>query len=577
MTKKQKLELTWIGKDKRPKLEPRILLEDQSKSHHAKHKVTDNDLFDNRLIFGDNLLALKALEHEFTGQIKCVYIDPPFNTGSAFEHYDDGVEHSTWLSLMRERLEIIKKLMRKDGILMIHLDDSEMAYAKVLCDGIFGRNNYLNTISMTTNAPSGFKATSSQLFSTVNYILVYAKERLGTSLNKVFIQKDYDTSYSKVLINRDVPYAEWKWKSIGDCVAEEQGFKTAKEAKKAIGEESFLQQVADYAIKNARRVFRTAAIGGGAKAKRQQTIDLSKKNRDTVHVHPNEDVENFYILNGEGIVFYEGRLSNIDGQLVPAQILTDVWTDISWTGIANEGEVQFKNGKKPEKLIRRCLDLASNKGDWVLDSFAGSGTTASVAHKMGRRWLTIELGDHCHSHVIPRLQRIIDGKDQTGVSSDLNWKGGGGFRYQYLAPSLILNDKYGQPIINKEYNPAMLAEAMCKLMGFTYEPNSEHYWIHGHSSETDFIYVTTNVLTHDQLKVLSEEVGTHRTLFICCKAFKANADVFENLTIRKIPQSVLTKCEWGKDDYSLNVANLEPKQNEKNYSKSPSLFDEIEA
>lgn len=277
--------------------------------------------------------------------------------------------------------------------------------------------------------------------------------------------------------------------------------------------------------------------------------------------------------------YYQGvptsQLENPDEQkTLPMENFLDLAANFG--NCRSEGGAEFRSGKKPEVLLHKLLGHFSEPGDWVLDSFAGSGTTGAVAQKMGRQWIMVELGEHCHTHVIPRLSGVIEGKDQTGITKTENWKGGGGFRYQYLAPSLITNDKYGQPIINKEYNPAMLAEAMCKLMGFTYEPNPDHYWIHGHSSETDFIYVTTNVLTHEQLKALSEEVGTQRTLFICCKAFKANADVFENLTIRKIPQTVLTKCEWGKDDYSLNVANLQPKSKEKKDSQSPSSFDEIE-
>jgi adenine-specific DNA-methyltransferase len=144
--RKQKLELTWIGKGNRPKLEPRILLEAPDKSYHARKRVTDHDIFDNRLIFGDNLLALKALEQEFTGKIKCIFIDPPYNTGSAFEYYDDGVEHSLWLSLMRERLEILDRLLSPQGSLWITIDDNEAHYLKVLCDEVIGRKQFVANI-----------------------------------------------------------------------------------------------------------------------------------------------------------------------------------------------------------------------------------------------------------------------------------------------------------------------------------------------------------------------------------------------------------------------------------------------
>jgi adenine-specific DNA-methyltransferase len=218
-------------------------------------------------------------------------------------------------------------------------------------------------------------------------------------------------------------------------------------------------------------------------------------------------------------------------------------------------EPVFQN-PKPELLIRRIVELTTNPGDLVLDSFGGSGTTGAVAHKMGRRWIMVEAGEHCHTHIIPRLRKVIDGEDPGGITDTVGWKGGGGFRYYRLAPSLLEKDRWGNWVISRDYNAAMLAEAVCKLMGFTYAPSETHYWMHGHSSEKDFIYVTTQSLTADQLRAISEEVGEERSLMICCKAFHAKADAFPNLTIRKIPHAVLRKCEWGKDDYSLDIARL---------------------
>jgi len=206
---------------------------------------------------------------------------------------------------------------------------------------------------------------------------------------------------------------------------------------------------------------------------------------------------------------------------------------------------------KPERLIQRVLQLASNPDDLVLDSFAGSGTTGAVAHKMGRQWIMIELGEHADTHIIPRLNKVIDGDDSGGVTGETGWQGGGGYRYFHLAPSLLEKDQWGQYVISKEFKPEMLAEAVCKLMGFTYAPSQVHFWQHGHSTETDFIYVTTQRLTHDALRKLSDEVGDDRTLLICCRAHEPNR--FDNLTVRKIPQAVLDKAEWGRDDYSLNI------------------------
>jgi adenine-specific DNA-methyltransferase len=224
---------------------------------------------------------------------------------------------------------------------------------------------------------------------------------------------------------------------------------------------------------------------------------------------------------------------------------------------------------KPEALLERALTIATNPGDLVLDSFAGSGTTGAVAHKMGRRWIMVELGEHCHTHIIPRLKKVIDGEDSGGITKAVNWKGGGGFRYYRLAPSLLEKDKWGNWVINKTYNAAMLAEALCKLEGFTYAPSDSVYWQHGYSTERDFLYVTTASLTHEQHLQLSDEVGPDRTLLVLCTAFRGRGD-YPNLTVKKIPRQVLTRCEWGHDDYSLQVENL-PKAPSK--SGQQSLFE----
>ena len=206
--------------------------------------------------------------------------------------------------------------------------------------------------------------------------------------------------------------------------------------------------------------------------------------------------------------------------------------------------------------MKRIIELATNPGDLVLDSFAGSGTTGAVAHKMGRRWIMVELGEHCHTHILPRMKKVIDGEDPGGVTQAVNWEGGGGFRYYRLAPSLLEKDHWGNWVINKEYNAAMLAEALCKLEGFTYAPSDAVYWQHGHSTERDFVYVTTQTLGFEQLRQLSEEVGPEHTLLVLCAAFRGPVETLSNLTVKKIPKQVLSRCEWGHDDYSLNVANL---------------------
>jgi adenine-specific DNA-methyltransferase len=328
-----------------------------------------------------------------------------------------------------------------------------------------------------------------------------------------------------------------------------------KDARKAVKDDpalldAFVADHADRVIRFARPDY--DSVSGAARS----IIDESKLKLDRVFLLSRESHSDMYFKGGERILFYSDKLKLIDGHHVAGEPVTTIWDDILSNNLHKEGGVEFPKGKKPEALIKRVLDLSTNPGDWVLDSFAGSGTTGAVAHKMGRKWVMIELGVHCDTHILPRLRRVIDGTDQDGASKPVNWHGGGGFRYQHLAPSLLERDQFGNYVISKRYNAAMLAEAMCKQMAFTYAPSDTVYWQHGHSTEQDFIYVTTQTLSREQLQKLSDEVGPQRSLLVSCGAFRCKPDAFPNLTLTKIPQAVLDRCEWGKDDYSLNVANL---------------------
>jgi len=520
---KTKLELTWIGKEKRPKLEPRILLEDPEKSYHATHRVTDNDIFDNKLIFGDNLLALKALEQEYVGKVKCIYIDPPYNTGSAFEHYDDGVEHSLWLSLIGERLKILWNLLHPtDGSLWVSIDDREMAYLKIILDEICGRQCF---VASNVWQKRYSRENREAIGDSHEYILVFAKSvsqfkqirnplSLGDKQLKLYKNPDSDP--------------KGKWQSVSLTA---QGYRP--------------NQMYEIIAPNGKR-----------------------------HLPPEGSCwkiieENYFKEFSEGKIYF-GK----DGTGVPRRknYLKDAKGLVPWTWWPHEdvghsdeakkeqhclfGKEDAFDTPKPERLLKQIIHIATNPGDLILDSFAGSGTTGAVAHKMGRRWIMVELGEHCDTHIVPRLQKVIDGEDQGGISKAVNWKGGGGFRYYSLAPSLLEKDKWGNWIVNKAYNPNMLAEAICKLEGFSYAPSDTLWWNHGYSTEQDFIYVTTQNLSVAQLQALSEEVGSERSLLVCCGAFRCRADRFPNLTIKKIPKMVLSRCEWAHDDYSLNVVNL---------------------
>jgi adenine-specific DNA-methyltransferase len=521
MVNRQKLELTWIGKDVRPKLEPRILLGDSEKSHHAKQRISENDIFNNELIFGDNLLALKALEQEYTGRVKCVIIDPPYNTGSAFTHYDDGVEHSIWLSLIRDRLEIIRKLMAIDGSLWITIDDNEAHYLKVLCDEVFGRSNFVSNIVWQKKFSPQNDA--KWISNSHDHILCYCVDKTRWSPNALPRSVEMDERFK----NPDSdPRGPW---SATDLTRAEHRDR-------------------DYwglVTPSGKTVF---PAKGRSWSRPKENIEKLK-----------DDDRLWFGSNGGNLPRLKKFLSEMEGGLTPQSI----WfhNEVGNNQEAKKEVLQIDAEKvfetpKPERLIQRILHLATRPGDLVLDSFAGSGTTGAVAHKMGRRWIMVELGEHCHTHIIPRLKKVIDGDDQGGISQTVAWKGGGGFRYYRLAPSLLQQDRWGQWVINKQYNAEMLAAAICKLEGFTYAPSDAHYWKHGKSTEHDFIYVTTQGLTPDQLQSLSDEVGEDRTLLVCCSSFQGNAGIYQNLTVKKIPKMVLSRCEWGHDDYSLNVENL---------------------
>lgn len=518
--KPTKLELTWIGKDEQPRLEPRILLEDPTKSYHADRRVTEHDIFDNRLIFGDNLLALKALEQEFTGRVKCVVLDPPYNTGAAFSHYDDGVEHSLWLSLIKARLEIIRHLLRTDGSLWICIDDNEGHYLKVLCDEVFGRSGFLASIAWQHSVQG--KGYSGKFSVHHNYILVYQRSP-SFQLKDLPREEKHNVHYSNP--DND-PNGPWR----------------AGDIRNAMLRPNLIYNIMTPSGK---------VIAPPKKGWRFSRETMAKK------IQSGE----VYFRKGETKVGYKIYLQNQGGR-VPETL----WfgEDVGTTREAMaESKALFGGGErfptpKPERLVQRILTLATEPGDVVLDSFAGSGTTGAVAHKMGRHWIMIELGDHCQTHIIPRVRKVIDGGDLGGITDAVGWKGGGGFRYYRLASSLLERDRWGNWVVSKEYSPAMLAQAMCKHEGFKYSPSDSVYWMHGRSTERDFIFVTTQTLTRSQLISLSEDVGSNRTLLVCCGAFQGKADAYSNLTLKKIPKAVLHRCEWGRDDYSLKIAALPP-------------------
>ena len=525
--KLQKLELTWIGKyDEHEPIEPRILIENPDYSYGTVETGTlpnGKPWNGNMLIHGDNLLALKALEQNYTGAVKCIYIDPPYNTGNAFEHYDDGLEHSIWLSLIRERLIILRNLLKEDGSIWISIDTDECHYLKVLCDEIFERRNFIDeVIWQRSYAPINLKKTLSRSH---DIILVYAKNKTDKfELNRLPRSLDANNRYKNP--DND-PRGVWKSSdlSVGPAVQENI-----------------------YPI--------TTPTGRICYPPEGYSWRLSQ-NRFQEYLKDNRI---WFGPTGNNVPSIKRFLSEVKDGIVAQTLWT--YQEVGHTQDAKKEVKAFGfdsvfDTPKPERLIERVLTLGSNPGDLVLDSFLGSGTTAAVAQKMGRRYIGVELGQHAYTHCYPRLKMVTDGTDQGGISKEQNWKGGNGFKFYELAPSLLKEDKFGNLVINKEYNADMLAAAMAKQEGFTYAPSTEIYWKQGYSSENDYIYTTTQFLTVESLAAIHETMAEGESLLICCTSFQKECkQAFSNISVKKIPQMLLGRCEFAHDDYSLNIVNL---------------------
>ena len=543
---KQKLELTWIGKDREINLEPRILKEIPEKSYGDKNT-------ENMLIHGDNLLALKALEQDYTGKIKCIYIDPPYNTGSAFEHYDDNVEHSIWINLMYKRISVLKTLLSEDGILAIEIDDNEMPYLRVILDEIFTRNKFVAQINVKSNSISGAKTAhkTKTILRNKDNIIIY-KNSDNIIVNPQYVKKEeWDTHYNYYLTFDEQGNPD-KLLKLKD-VLEKQGIinKNTKITKTIIEDKNFYE----FIIEHRKNIFRLVnSISIEAKTK-------SLTQLDTIINYYDENGNLRFAYNGSRISFLDSSIISIDGRLVFAQLLGDFWNDIDFQNTQNEGGVSFPNNKKPEALIRRIFNLFTEEGDIVLDSFLGSGTTAAVAHKMGRKWIGIELGDHCYTHCEPRLHQVVDGTDQGGISKAVNWKGGGGYKFYELAPSLLKKDEFDNWIIDPRYDAEMLAEAMAKHEGYKFSPSEKNVYKQGFSTEKDFIFTTTQFLSHDLLNQIHNKLEDNESLLICATHFEEGVgSAYSNITVKKIPQMLLSRCEFGKLEYNLNVIEETPSE-----------------
>jgi adenine-specific DNA-methyltransferase len=473
---------------------------------------------------------------------------------------------------MQQRLYLLKELLSSDGHLFIHIDDNEIGYLMVVCDEIFGRDNRRSTITFKQSSVSGPKAQNPGIVTTANYILWYSKEKSEWKPNRGFRKIKRDSRYNKYIVNYERPFQSWKLENINTVFAKRFGL-TSRELKKEFGD-TLESEIEQFVLENPARVVRTARV-----KEKDVNVDARKsllhsQSKIEVQRAVRDDKDDYYFLNGEQLLFYSKKARLIDGQYITGEPLSNIWDDLLSNNLHKEGQVKFPKGKKPEALIKRILELSTLPGDLVLDSFGGSGTTVAVAHKMRRQWITVELESQCETHIVPRLNRIVDGADKDGISKALNWQGGGGYRYYRLAASLLKKDTWGNWVINPQYNAEMLSEAMCKLMGYSYDPSQDIFWQQGQSTENNFIYVTTGTLSHDQLKRISNEVGSKHSLLICCCGFQSeHAKSFDNLTLKKIPQAVLHQCEWDQDDYSFNINVLPDEDAEQQAETNQSVSD----
>lgn len=559
MEKKGKLELTWVGKYEEEKLETRILIEDKSKSYG------DPDT-DNMLIHGDNLLVLKSLEEKCTGMIKCIYIDPPYNTGAAFEFYDDNLEHSIWLSLMKKRLEILRRLLAEEGTIWIQIDDEEQAYLKVLCDEIFGRNNFVNMVSVNMKNVAGVSGggEDKRLKKNCEYILVYAKNydflplfngpykyTEMSELIQQYLDEGKSWKYTSVLVNPgEKEYIGATVDGDGNQIKiyRRSGVVTMSVNQIAKRDGITLKEVYK---KYGMNVFRTT---NAQTSIRKRVMDYRIENNISDEYLSIEYVPKTGKNRGRVYEqFYKGEICNlcvwlrdtsevIDGELFKKDLQGTYWDMNAWMkNLTKEGDALFPNGKKPEKLIKQIIEMTTSRGEWVLDSFLGSGSTVATAHKLGRRWIGIEMGEHVYSLCKKRMDRVIEG-EQGGISKEVNWKGGGGYKFYELADSLLVKNAT-LPIyqLNPSYNWDMVCEATCKIEGFTYAPSGE---FQGHSSENRFIHITEEYVNAKYVMSVMKTLGEKQSLLVYCKKHQSDMILPENVEVKKIPNDLLDKCNF---------------------------------
>ena len=440
--------------------DPKVLTNFKRYTPDGEQRVTeikrdeDGTIKENLIIKGNNLLALHTLKTQFRGKVKLIYIDPPYNTGNDSFGYNDAFSRSTWLTFMKNRIEIARELLSQDGAIVVQISDRHVGYLQVLMDEIFPEG-FINKVAVKTRSPSGFKTVNLGVFESAEYLLIYGRNRKLWKYNPQFEVSKYDENYSFQVTNIDESFSKWKIVNIKEVVASEHGFADVRKAKKELGETVFLAELAQYALQSANSVFRFTEINRDAGKDTLALKAISIKKPDKVLMLERENLSPRYILNGKEITFYTNKVRKLDGILAPTTMLTNIWTDIPWEGIASEGKVKLKKGKKPERLLRRLIEMGTdNPNDIVLDFYLGSGTTAAVAHKMGRQYIGVEQLDYGKNDSVIRLQNVIGKRkkdslieeykdyDKSVISKAVNWQGGGDFIYCELM-------KYNEAFMDK--------------------------------------------------------------------------------------------------------------------------------
>jgi adenine-specific DNA-methyltransferase len=492
----------------------------------------DGIIQENLIIKGNNLLALHTLKALFRGKVKLIYIDPPYNTGSDSFGYNDAFSRSTWLTFMKNRLEIARELLSQNGAIVVQISDKNVGYLQVLMDEIFPEG-FINKVAVKTRSPSGFKTVNLGVFESAEYLLIYGKNRRLWEFNLQFEAAEYDDNYSFQVTNIEAPVSEWKIANIKEIVASAHGFEDARKAKKELGEKIFFAELAQYALQNAQSVFRFTQINKDAGKETLALKESSLKQADKVFVLERENLSPRYILNGDEMAFYANKVRELNGEKVPTTLLTNIWTDISWEGIASEGGVKLKKGKKPERLLRRLIKMGTNNpNDIVMDFYLGSGTTAAVAHKMGRQYIGIEQLEYDENDSTVRLQNVING-DKSGISKLVNWKGGGEFIYCELmkyneafidrikaAESSeelisIWRDMAKGSFLNWYINPKMPAEAIKDFEAIGKKENGFEQQKHLllELLDKNQLYVNLSEIDDAQFKVSEEDKALNRAFY----------------------------------------------------------------